>query len=1309
MNSFMRKILIIDDQKNNLIALRALLKNHISNCVVITAESGTKGIDLAKKEQPDTILLDIFMPVMDGFEVCKILKSDNLTKHIPIIMLTAVRKDSESRITGLNSGAEAFISKPIDTIELVAQINVMFRIKDAEDSLRQEKENLEELVLIRTKQLEESEKQYRNLFENNHSIMLFIDPESGNIIEANKAANKFYGYTKKEFKDLNISNISTLSKNETDIEIKKAFSNRKTYFNAQHQLKNGEIREVEIHSDKLIWEKKPLLYSIIYDITEKKEIEKKLKEQGTFVDQSPAPVFSIDYNGKLLAVNKSAKKVSTKFSEGKSIYEIFNKLDKSSFETLNQSKTYQFVELINTKTYLFTAIKNEDYKTIYFYGADITKRTIIEQKLKDTAFNLNKSQNIAKIGSYVLNIEKGTWEGSEYLDIIFGLNKTDLKTVESWVDLIHPDDQKMMADYFTNNVLKNHENFNKEYRIINKKTNKEYWVHGLGKLEFDKQGNPVKMIGTIQNISDRLKTEESIRSNEQKMSLHFNQTPVGIIEWDLDFNVINWNSSAGRIFGYSKKEAIGKHATFLLNENQHNLIDQMWNDLISHKGGRRNTNTNIRKNGEQIICEWYTTPLVDEHGNVIAITSIIEDITDRVKAEQVQKIIYKISNTIITSEKIDDFIQLIQFELGKIIDTKNFYIAFYDEETDYFTSPYYSDEEDDIESWPAGKSLSTIVIKKSKSVLLKKDEILKMADKGEIDVICTIPESWLGTPLYFENKVAGIFAVQSYDNPDAYDKSDMKILEFISKQISISLYQKKAKEDLIESENRFDLAMKASRDGLYDWDLVNNKVYYSETWKKMLGYENNELPNIIETWEQLSHPKERDASLKKLKNAIKNKIQHYDVEFRMKHKKGHWVNILLRANIIYDKDGNGIRAIGTHSDMTDIKKAEKTLKKALKKARESDRLKSTFLATMSHELRTPLNAIIGFSDIISHEFTIDEILEFNKTINKSGKHLLNIVEDLFDVTLIETGEIKIIKEELDLNSLLNEVHDMIIIEQNKADKKHIEISNNQLSESQNIVIHTDPSKFKQIILNLLKNALKFTHEGFIKYGFEYENIDDKGYLKFYVQDTGIGIPEEKQELIFDIFRQVEDSNTREYGGTGIGLTISKRLTELLGGEMWLHSEEGIGTIFYFTIPYKQKKFKEDDSIISVSSDILKTDSVKTVLIVEDMQSSYEYLHVVLTKLGLKTLWAENGKIAIEICKKNNEIDLVLMDINMPVMNGFDATKTIKKIKPNLPIIAQTAYAIQGDTEKSLEAGCNDYISKPIRKGALISLLKKYIK
>jgi PAS domain S-box-containing protein len=431
------------------------------------------------------------------------------------------------------------------------------------------------------------------------------------------------------------------------------------------------------------------------------------------------------------------------------------------------------------------------------------------------------------------------------------------------------------------------------------------------------------------------------------------------------------------------------------------------------------------------------------------------------------------------------------------------------------------------------------------------------------------------------------------------------------------------------------------------------------------------------------------------------------VETKFRRKDGQIIDVILSSTPL-DLDDLSKGVSFTALDITKRKIAELDLIKALKKATESDRLKSSFLATMSHELRTPLNAIIGFSDIMAEVEDPKTIDNYASIINSSGKHLLRLVEDVLNISLIESGESKLVLENCQVLPLLSEVHKIITYEQQHQNKQHLVLKMVVPPNEENLVLNTDPSKLKQILINLLKNALKFTPEGEIEYGFTRETNNGKEVITFYVSDTGIGISKAKSKIIFEMFRQGDESFSRTFGGAGIGLTISKKLAQHLGGDLWMESKKGKGSIFYFTVPISDGKDVTINTVEEVIDNSSGTYGMRTVLIVEDDETSYEFLKFVLEKEGINILWAKNGLSAIQTCKEREEIDLVLMDINLPELNGYDATKEIKIVKPDLPIVAQTSYAMAGDREKTAEAGCDDYISKPINRELLFKILDRFL-
>ena len=389
------------------------------------------------------------------------------------------------------------------------------------------------------------------------------------------------------------------------------------------------------------------------------------------------------------------------------------------------------------------------------------------------------------------------------------------------------------------------------------------------------------------------------------------------------------------------------------------------------------------------------------------------------------------------------------------------------------------------------------------------------------------------------------------------------------------------------------------------------------------------------------------------------------------------------------------------------KKAQDELKIALEKAKESDRMKSIFLATMSHELRTPLNAIIGFSELMSEGLDSEKNIKFSEIVHKSGLQLFQLVNDIFDVTLLESGGKKITKEKQQLIPILEHVKVQIITEKIKL-KKDVVINLEYDDLLKDVEINTDKFKIQQVLTNLLKNALKFTEKGSITFGFTEVVFKNKNYFKFFIKDTGIGISKKNQRKIFDRFTQLEDKYTRKYDGAGIGLSLSKKIVELLEGEIWVDSILGKGSTFYFTIPFDKKN---NDKRIHLSENLKEESSLKdkTILIAEDEISNFQYLKVLLKKTQANIIWAKNGQEAIDICKAGKpKIDIILMDLKMPKKSGIKATIEIKKMNPDLPIIAQTAFANMEDKDKALKAGCDDFLTKPLERSKLVKIIKNYL-
>jgi len=493
--------------------------------------------------------------------------------------------------------------------------------------------------------------------------------------------------------------------------------------------------------------------------------------------------------------------------------------------------------------------------------------------------------------------------------------------------------------------------------------------------------------------------------------------------------------------------------------------------------------------------------------------------------------------------------------------------------------------------------------------------------------------------------------------------------------------------------------------GSWEWTIKTNELWWSDEIYNIFYLNKNNTKLSYEIFESYIHKDDKKIVQKAISNSIYNDDGSYLVEHRIVLKNNEIKTLKQKGTVIKNSDGKALKIIGTVQDITEFKKREDELKELKQKAEQAMMAKSRFLANMSHEIRTPLNAIIGFTDILKDDNLDTTNREhYINIIEKSSSNLLHIINDILDFSKIETGKIVIEKIPFNLKDELSVSFDMFkSLTSAKNITLHIDIS----SDIPKYII-TDPLRLKQVIINLLSNAVKFTKNG----NSIFCNITytDKN-LKVVVKDQGIGIPKDKLKSIFNPFSQAQDSTTRVYGGTGLGLTISNDIAKLLGSQdgLKVQSVLGKGSIFEFVIPIniasEVKKGK------NISSDIKFQN--KKILLVEDNETNQIFMKIVLNKLCIEFDIAADGVEAVDMFKQNS-YDLILMDENMPNMNGIEATKKILKLEKethaiHTPIVALTANAIKGDREKFLSVGMDEYLSKPVKKEQLTTVFKQFFR
>ncbi|MCB4807109.1 response regulator [Tamlana sp. 62-3] len=512
------------------------------------------------------------------------------------------------------------------------------------------------------------------------------------------------------------------------------------------------------------------------------------------------------------------------------------------------------------------------------------------------------------------------------------------------------------------------------------------------------------------------------------------------------------------------------------------------------------------------------------------------------------------------------------------------------------------------------------------------------------------------------------------------------------------------KEALKKSKSELTRVQELAEIGSWYLNLETGDVQWTIELFKIFDWNPKLPPPTFEETEAILTPE----SWEQLNTAVDNTVKTgnpYEIELNLKTETGKNRWIWSRGETDQDEKGNIIGLRGVAQNITESKIVQQELIKAKKEAELANSHKNYFLANMSHEIRTPMNGVLGFSELLKNDqLTTEDRLKYLKIIDGNSKQLLNLIDDIIDIAKIESDDLKILFKPVHLPNLINNLE--ITYNQLKVSrykKANINLKVHVPEEYKDLVVITDPQRLQQIISNLLNNALKFSNDGEILFGF---NIVENN-IKFFVQDQGIGIEQSKQNEIFERFKQVNYDQNTNYGGTGLGLAICKGLVLLLNGEISLKSEYNVGTLFEFTIPLTRGTLKTNKKKISsfYDTDFLKG---KTILIAEDDSLIQLLFKITLKNTGANLLFAKNGKIAIDIYKTTPKIDVLLFDIRMPEMNGFDALDKILAINPDAKIVMQTAYAMPEEKEKCFQKGCVGYLTKPVSKEDLFEELNKWI-
>ncbi|MBN1184818.1 MAG: PAS domain S-box protein [Bacteroidales bacterium] len=1242
------------------------------------------------------------------------------------------------------------------------------------------------------KRIKESEEKFSQAFMSGPDSILITNYKDGKIINVNDQFCITSGYKRND----------VIGKSTLDINYWDKPDDRKKFISMLD--KDGKVDNLEgifrhkdgstapflVSSRIITVEGVKSLITILKDISDRKKWEEQLKQASDIFNNMHTGLHiyqlqDLNDDRTLMMVNANP---ASEILTGVAVKDVIGKTLDENFPVLREKGIPQiYAEVVRTQ-------QKRDIEDVY-YGDDrvitgafsvkafpmpnnhvgvsfenITEKLKAMQILQESEAKLLEAQEVARIGNYSFNVVADTWSSSMVLDDIFGIDESFQKNMEGWLKLIHPDFKEEMSDHLLNHVLKNHNPFNKEYKIIHYKTKATKWIHGLGHLLFDENGQVISMVGTIQDITQRKKTETALLQSEENFRNLFNTIDEFLIIYNKKGQIISVNQTVLDRLGYTKDETLLLSIYdihYLIEKEQQKQLAKILkgkefsNQIpLKTKGGKilpvESRITQGKWNGkdalysvskdisELLLSEEKFNKAFHTTSHAMAISEIetgtfieINKSFERITGYQRNEILGKSSLSInLFADKIQrkEIVELVKKnryadDLDVRIRKKNGEISYgifsasiiklYDRE---FLLTAMNDITPRVISEMGLKEsnrrftemlenikMAAVMLDLNGNITFINDYLLNLSHWKKEEVLGKnwfeyfIPKETKLNELfnekvpngkfepYFENEIITKWGERRLIgwNNTMLRNTEGKVTGSSSIGEDIT-EKKKAIEDLNRIFNlSADLICIASLEGYF---LKTNPAF-----TKVLGYNEKEL--ISQPFYEFIHPEDVESTQKVVAEKLNKGEVVINFENRYRCKDGNYVWLdwvsqpLIKEGITF--------AIAR--DVTRQKQTERDLIEAKERAEKSDRLKSVFLANMSHEIRTPMNGIMGFAELLLAPNKDEKQRErYAEIIWKKGNQLLQIINDLLDISKIEVGQIKIIFSEIDVNKMLDNLYDFYNNEVKQSEKK-IELILETTLANEDSIIETDGSRLEQILTNLLSNALKFTEKGRIEFGYNLKNNE----LQFYVKDTGIGIDSEHHTLIFDQFSQATDNTTQLYGGTGLGLSIAKGLSELLHGKIWVESQIGKGACFYFTIPYKRVGKSLKPKSPGIKSKYNWPD--KLILIVDDDEVSTDLLSETLSRTKAEIITTETGMEAIDICINNKDIDLVLMDIRLPDIDGYEATKGIKKFRKDLPIIAQTANAMPEDKERSAKAGCDDFIAKPISREKLLSLLGKYLK
>lgn len=1113
--------------------------------------------------------------------------------------------------------------------------------------------------------LKESEERYRFLSESGFEGILIH--KNGVIIDVNEAMIKQSGYTREEIVGENIFKFLNSETEVRDIN-KHILSKNKSPIITKAITKSGKLAYVEVESKDIKYHGEEVTIAGIKNITERQQLTQKLRDtknrMNNQLNNLPGMAYTC-YNNKnwemqflsegciaLTGYSPNELLNNNKLSYGNIIHtahqkEVWDKVQ----EAIKSNKSFELEYKIICKNKQEKWVWERGRKTIQNnrevlegFISDITERkkatkAFIQSQTKyRTLFN---AINDAVIIQDYEKEDQPIVEINQWACQLYGYNREELlqKTIKDLSVSYNEDLENNTAQIF---------------ETTHKKANGTIIPVEVSSSIFQ-IGKERMVMSMIRDISRRKEAENRLSDSEHLLDTILQSMPSGFVMIDKDYRIRRVNEQTCQITGYRREELEGQKCDLLCPKGQKSRQCPILEDGLDSFTG---LDTFIKCNGDSqtAILKNVQTIIIDGKKYIL---ESFQDITQWKVTEQ-----QLIKAKTLAQQSEQRFSAFMNFLPGS---------AFIkDQNLNFQYVNRFMERNMNATDW-IGKNTKEVIPPAILKNVIKDDEKAFLQGRHKYEEIFPV----IGR---------GMRDFLTYKFTIGEDKKQLG-------GISIDITERKR----LEGKNTMlSQAIEASPVSVVITDINGNIEYVNPFFEEKTGYTLQEAigknPRILQ-----SGKKSKRFYSNMWETILKGKI--WRGEFHNKKKNGveYWEKGIISP--VTNESGEIAHFIAIKEDITHQKQLLSDLKRAKEKAEESDNLKSAFLANMSHEIRTPMNGIMGFTELLKDpSLNGEQQKEFIAIIQKSGDRMLSTINDIIDISKIESNLVTVDLSTFELKFFLSEIR-LFFEPEIKKKQLYIDFINAQDPDSP--MIKSDPTKLNSILTNLIKNAIKFTKTGGITFGYQFINES----VEFFVKDTGIGIPPDRQNAIFDRFVQADIADSRVYEGSGLGLAISKSYTEMLGGSIRLESEQNKGTTFYITLPYK----KPDHETLKMEEMLTKPEELPgnlKILIAEDDPISVELLKIILHDKSKQILIAENGKTAVELVKENPDIDLVMMDIKMPVMDGFEATEKIRDFNKEIIIIAQTAFAQEQDALKAFESGCNNYITKPINANDLFAMIKE---